>query len=170
MKSIMVFILAAMLLLSACAMEETPEKLPESTVEVETPADAASKEKSEPEETWRGNFAPELVSDIETAFEEIGEAPSNIVSVEYISVRETDLFDRRDYKVSFDKGELNEVFSDSRPWVHAVEYRITTEEWHEGEPEREQYPREYLVTIKFWSEDNDTNINQWSHTGNGELQ
>lgn len=120
---------------------------------------------------WRTTMEPGLVEDIDKAFTEIGENPRYILSVEYDSVRKTDLFDRKDYKVTFDKGNIIDLFDeDDRKFVHAVEYRITTEEWHEDEPEREQYPREYLVTIKFWFDDNTTNINQWMHTGGGELQ
>lgn len=123
------------------------------------------------EQTWRSQFSEELVNDIEQAFEEIGENADNITYIEYVGVRETDLFDRRDYKVEFDRGNFVDVLDeDERPWRHSRWYRLTTEEWHEGEPEREQYPREYLVTIKFWTEDNTTNINQWTHTGWGELQ
>ncbi len=121
--------------------------------------------------SWRDNFANELVSDIEIAFAEIGENADNISYIEYVSTMETDLFDRRDYKVEFESGDFSNIFDeDERPWRHNRWYRITTEEWHEGEPEREQYPREYLVTIKFWTDDKSTNINQWTHTGNGALQ
>ena len=99
---------------------------------------------------------PELIADIEKAFSEIGEDPENIKSIKYDSVKETALFDRRDYKVTFKRKQF---------------YRITTEEWHEGEPEREQYPREYLVTIKFWMDDKQsTSVNEWTHTGNGKQQ
>lgn len=121
--------------------------------------------------SWKDGFSEELVLEIEQAFVEIGENPEYIISVEYVKDRETDLFIRRDYKVTFDKGEFSDLFDwDKKKWNHAVEWRITTEEWNEGEPEREQYPREYLVTIKFWTDDESTNILQWSHTGNGKLQ
>ena len=97
-----------------------------------------------------------MIADIEKAFSEIGEDPENIKSIKYDSVKETALFDRRDYKVTFKRKQF---------------YRITTEEWHEGEPEREQYPREYLVTIKFWMDDKQsTSVNEWTHTGNGKQQ
>ena len=119
---------------------------------------------------WTGLKTPELKDDIEIAFKEIGENPENIISVEHVKDRKTDLFIRRDYKVCFDKGEFSTLFSDDRPWVNSIEWRITTEEWYEGEPEREQHPREYLVAIKFWFDDDSTNILQWSHNGNGELQ
>ena len=55
--------------------------------------------------------------------------------------------------------------------VNHPSYLITTEGWNEDEPERGQYPEEYLGTIKFWDgEDIPTNMNQWMHTGGGELQ
>lgn len=164
--------------------DETTIEYPESVVEepvdgesVELPIDDTLKETivsdEEPivEETWRNQFSEELVRDIEQAFEEIGENADNITYIEYVGVRETDLFDRRDYKVEFDRGEFKDALDeDKRPWRHNRWYLITTEEWHEGEPERDQYPREYLVTIKFWAEGVTTNINQWAHTGGGELQ
>ena len=121
---------------------------------------------------WEASLnTPEVADDIKAAFREIGEKPEYIVSIEHVKDRETDLFVRRDYKVTFDKGDLIDLFDeDDRKWNNAIEWRITTEEWNEGEPEREQYPREYLVTIKFWTDDDSTNILQWSHTGNGQLQ
>lgn len=123
------------------------------------------------EETWRNQFSDELVSDIEQAFKEIGENADNITYIEYVGVRETALFDRRDYKVEFDRGNFIDVLDeDERPWRHSRWYRITTEEWHEGEPEREQFPREYLVTIKFWTDDNTTNINQWTYSSGSMME
>ena len=121
---------------------------------------------------WEASLnTPEVADDIKAAFREIGEKPEYIVSIEHVKDRETALFVRRDYKVTFDKGDLIDLFDeDDRKWNNAIEWRITTEEWNEGEPEREQYPREYLVTIKFWTDDDSTNILQWSHTGNGQLQ
>lgn len=116
-------------------------------------------------EWWEGVVSAEVAGDITAAFKEIGEDPEQIESIEYDRTRETALFDRRDYKVTFRMDSLND-----KGWVHSRFYRITTEEWHEGEPEREQYPREYLVTIKFWTDDNTTNVLQWSNTGYGELQ
>lgn len=109
---------------------------------------------------WDGVVSSEVAEEIQAAFDEIGEDPTAIESIEYDSVRETALFDRRDYKVTLKK----------KSYAHAREWRITTEEWHEGEPERVQYPREYLVAMKFWRDDGNTNINQWTHTGNGRLQ
>ena len=121
---------------------------------------------------WEASLnTPEVADDIKAAFREIGEKPEYIVSIEHVKDRETTLFVRRDYKVTFDKGDLIDLFDeDDRKWNNAIEWRITTEEWNEGEPEREQYPREYLVAIKFWTDDDSTNILQWSHTGNGKLQ
>ena len=128
------------------------------------PAPTPSSVVEEPE-WWEGVVSKEVAEDIAAAFTEIGEDPTEIESIEYDSVRETDLFDRRDYKVTFRMDSLKD-----KGWVHNRFYRITTEEWHEGEPERKQYPREYLVTIKFWTDDNTTNVLQWSDSGNGELQ
>ncbi len=123
---------------------------------------------------WKEQFSLELAEEIAEAFTEIGEKPENIESIEYNIVREMDLFDRKNYVVTFtdSRKNLTEVFdSDKMGWVHHPTYLITTEEWHEGEPERAQYPREYLVSIKYWNgEDITTNVLQWSHTGNGELQ
>lgn len=161
----------------ALTSEDTP--FAENDVPDETQNDTVitedSQKENEPqssiETNWKNQFPDELVAEIESAFIEIGEKPEHIICVEYVDVRETDLFDRRDYYVEFAKGELEDVFDyDERTWIHAPEYRITTEEWHEGEPEREQYPREYLVSIKFWDSNDATNILQWSHTGNGKLQ
>lgn len=109
--------------------------------------------------SWKNDLPIDLVKDINYAFSEIGENTDNIQSIEYIDSRETELFSMKDYKVTF-----------SMKYEHYRWYRITTREWNTGEPERSEYPREYLATIKFWSDDNDTNINQWTQTGNGKLQ
>lgn len=123
------------------------------------------------EVTWKDKMPnQDLVSDIEKAFTEIGEDPDNIISVEYVQTKTSDLYYRRDYKVVFEKGKAKDLLTGERKWIHAYEWRITTEEWFEGEPERELYPREYLVTIRFWRDDDATSILQWSHTGNGKLQ
>lgn len=108
---------------------------------------------------WHASVPSGVELDIEYAFTEIGEDPANIESVEYVGEKSTMLFVRRDYKVSLKRG-----------YSHAKSWRITTQEWNEGEPERELYPREFLITVKFWTDDDMTRINQWSHTGNGELQ
>lgn len=153
------------------AEQDTPDEIQDETL---TNSESKKEDETQPSSTntnWKEQFSAELVAEIESAFIEIGEKPEHIVCVEYVDVRETDLFDRRDYYVEFAKGKLEDVFDyEERTWIHSPSYRITTEEWHEGEPEREQYPREYLVTIKFWNSDNATNILQWSHTGNGKLQ
>lgn len=151
-------------------VEEEVDKGEETT---ETPSASVEKPVEKPVEEpvvvspewWEGVVSEEVAGDIVAAFTEIGEDPAEIESIEYDSIRETALFDRRDYKVTFRMDSLKD-----KGWVHSRFYRLTTEEWHEGEPEREQYPREYLVTIKFWRDDNNTNVLQWSHTGNGELQ
>lgn len=119
--------------------------------------------------SWRDNLSVELVADIEAAFTEIGENPDCIESIEYDSMRETALFVRRDYKVTFMNPDVSKILNPDT-WVHSRFYRITTEEWNEGEPERELFPYERLVAIKFWSDDNNTNINQWAENGTGKLQ
>lgn len=111
------------------------------------------------EPTWKSSIPAGVAIDLEYAFAEIDENIDEIECIEYVGEKTTALFVRRDYKVSLTMG-----------YEHSRWYRITTEEWNEGEPEREKYPREYLVTIKFWAEDNSTNINQWTASGNGELQ
>lgn len=123
---------------------------------------------------WKDLLSESLGNEIYQAFCEIGEDPQNIVSVEYRDERITDLFVRRNYIVTFfdHREKIGEIFDeDKMGWVHHPTYLITTQEWYEGEPEKEQYPEEYLVIIKFYDgEDITTNINQWMHTGGGKLQ
>lgn len=116
---------------------------------------------------WRDDYTADLVAEIEAAFSDIGEKPENIISVEYVDTHTSGyVFERKCYKVEF-KHSLG-----NPGWKHAREYRIMTQNYFEGEPEKEQYPDEFLITIKFWAGDDGhgTNINQWSWTGGGELQ
>jgi hypothetical protein len=116
---------------------------------------------------WKDSLPSDLANEIEMAFSEIGENPNNIVSIEYVDTHSSGyIFERKCYKVEFS-------YSFGNPgWKHAREYRITTQNYFDGEPEKEQYPDEFLVTIKFWSgnDGHGTNINQWAWTGGGELQ
>ena len=116
---------------------------------------------------WKDGFTSDLATEIEAAFSEIGENPDNIVSVEYVDTHTSGyIFERKCYKVEFS-------YSFGNPgWKHAREYLITTQNYFDGEPEKEQYPDEFLVTIKFWAgnDGHGTNENQWSWTGNGEKQ
>ena len=124
--------------------------------------------------TWKEQFPENLIVEIENAFSEIGENPNNIESIKYRDTRKTDLFERHNYVVEFfdNRENLSEVFdNDKMGWIHNSSYLITTEEWYDGEPEKKEYPEEYLLSIKFWNgEDITTNINQWTHTGLGDLQ
>lgn len=122
---------------------------------------------SEKIEGWRGNLSPELVAEIESAFAEIGENPDNIINVEYVDTHTSGyVFEQKCYKVEFDWSFGNPGYKHSRY------YRIVTQNYYEGEPEKEQYPNEFLCTIKYWAGDDGhgTNINQWSYTGNGKMQ
>ena len=118
---------------------------------------------------WKKDIPAELAADIERAFIEIGENPDYIESIEYVSTVETAFFYSRDYKVTFDKGSIVDIL-DPETWVHSRFYRITTQEWFDSEPEKDIYPFEYLTSIKFWTDDDTTNINQWAQNGTGELQ
>ena len=120
-------------------------------------------DKVESSATWQTNFSEELVGEIKAAFIEIGENPDNIVSVEYVSTNTSGyVFERKNYKVEFLK----------RGYVHSRYYKLTTQIYFDGEPEKVEYPNEFLVTLKFWrgEDGTGTNINQWTWTGNGKLQ
>ena len=110
---------------------------------------------------WKKGIPTELIENIESAFIEIGENPEFIESLECINAVETAFFRNRDYKITFDKGKISDIL-DPKTWVHSRFYRITTQEWFDSEPEKIIYPVEYLMTIKFWNDDNATNINQWT--------
>lgn len=116
---------------------------------------------------WEKNFSNELAKEIEKAFTQIGENPKNIIKVTYLGTRSTGyIFEQKDYKVEF-------AWSFGKPrYKHSRYYRITTQNYFDGEPEKADYPDEFLATIKFWVGDDGygTNINQWSWTGNGEKQ
>lgn len=156
MKKVVVVFLALMFLLAGCDIDATE------------PTDT-NPAVTDPvlESDWRNDLPADLVAEIEAAFTEIGENPDNIVSVEYVDTHTSGyIFERKCYHVEFS-------YSFGNPgWKHARNYRISTQNYFDGEPEKEQYPDEFLITIKFWAGDDGhgTNINQWSWTGDGELQ
>ena len=119
------------------------------------------------ESSWRDNLSPKLVSEIESAFTEIGENPDNIIKVEYVDIHTSGyVFEQKCYKVEFS-------WSFGKPgYKHSRYYRIVTQNYFEGEPEKEQFPDEFLCTIKYWAGDDghSTNVNQWAWTGNGVKQ
>lgn len=105
----------------------------------------------------------ELLDEVKAAFIEIGEDPEKISSIEYVDSHSSGyIFTQRHYKVEFKR----------IGWEHNRWYMLTTQEYYDGEPEKNEYPDEFLTTIKFWVGDDghSTNILQWSHTGNGKLQ
>lgn len=117
--------------------------------------------------SWEKQFSKDLVDEIRSAFTEIGENPNNIISVEYVTTQTTGfVFERKHYKVEFSYKPLQPGYNHSRY------YKLTTQNYFDGEPEKEEYPNEFLVTLKFWvGDDGDgTNINQWTWTGNGRMQ
>ena len=129
-----------------------------------TPAETTQSEK---EASWRDDLSPKLVAEIESAFIEIGENPDNIISVEYIDTHTSGyVFEQKCYKVEFSWSFLNPGYK------HSQYYRIVTQNYYEGEPEKEQFPDEFLCTIKYWAgeDGHGTNVNQWSWTGNGVKQ
>ena len=121
----------------------------------------------EKEIVWKDKLPARLAKEIEAAFLEIGEDPENIVKVEYVDTHTSGhIFERKCYKVEFSYSFLNPG------WKHSREYRITTQNYFDGEPEKAEYPDEFLVTIKYWvgEDGHGTNINQWTWTGTGEKQ
>lgn len=155
------------LLLNPSSESETSDRTTPNT-EVET-TEAVLTIETESELSWKKDIPSELAADIERAFIEIGENPDYIESVEIVDTIETAFFYNRDYKVTFDKGSFFDML-DPETWVHSRFYRITTKEWFDSEPEKVLYPFEYLTSIKFWSDDDTTNINQWAQNGTGKLQ
>ena len=157
MKKVIVLIMAVIVMLAGC-MEVGTESSHLAGDTEESVVAAAD---------WKDNFQPDLANEIEAAFSEIGENPDNIVSIEYVDTHTSGyVFERKCYKVEFS-------YSFGNPgWKHAREYLITTQNYFEGEPEKEQFPDEFLVTIKFLAgeDGHGTNVNQWSWTGNGEKQ
>ena len=104
---------------------------------------------------------------IEEAFAEIGENPNNIISVKYVDTHTSGyVFEQKCYKVEF-KWSLG-----NPGYKHSRYYRIVSQNYYDGEPEKKEYPDEFLCTIKYWVGDDghNTNVNQWSWTGNGEKQ
>lgn len=132
------------------------------------PSETEKETEAETEESgWRAELSPELVAEIEAAFTEIGENPDNIISIEYVDIHTSGyVFEQKCYKVEFAWSFMNPGYEHSRY------YRIVTQNYYDGEPEKEQYPNEFLCTIKYWAGDDGhgTNVNQWSYTGNGKMQ
>lgn len=117
--------------------------------------------------SWKDTLPSGLAKEIEDAFIEIGENPDNIDGIEYVDTHTTGhIFERKCYKVEFSYSFMNPG------WKHAKQYRVTTQNYFDGEPEKAEYPDEFLVTLKYWAGDDGhgTNINQWSWTGGGENQ
>lgn len=133
----------------------------------DTPDDNDNNATESADGSWRANLSSELVAEIESAFAEIGENPDNIVNVEYVDTHTSGyVFEQKCYKVEFAWSLFNPGYEHSRY------YRIVTQNYYDGEPEKAQYPNEFLCTIKYWvgDEGHNTNVNQWSWTGNGEKQ
>ena len=153
--------------------KDTPEKAEAKPATTEVAKEEPKKEKtpkpeaSEKKKGWQDKLPAHLVKEIEAAFTEIDEDPGNIVNVEYVDTHTSGyIFEQKCYKVEFSYSFLNPG------WKHSKEYRIVTQNYFEGEPEKEEYPDEFLATIKYWAGDDGhgTNINQWTWTGNGEKQ
>lgn len=128
---------------------------------------AAEPEPEEKVAKWKEGLPAGLAQEIEDAFVEIGEDPDNIVAIEHVDTHTSGyIFERKCYRVEFSYSFLNPG------WKHSKEYRVTTQNYFDGEPEKAEYPDEFLVTLKFWAGDDGhgTNINQWSWSGGGELQ
>ena len=159
MKKFLVLLMACVFVLTGCISIEFEE-------DTEAPTNESEKTPHK-EANWRDDFSAELVEEIESAFEEIGENPNNIISIEYVDIHTSGyVFEQKCYKVEF-------KWSLGKPgYKHSRYYRIVTQNYYEGEPEKEEYPNEFLCTIKYWAGDDGhgTNINQWSWTGNGKMQ
>ena len=168
LKIALAFALFVVMLLTVPVSSRTSTKEDEPSTK-ETTARTESVEVAADVPAWKKDIPIELAADIERAFIEIGENPDYIESVEYVNTVETAFFYNRDYKVTFDKGSFADIL-DPETWVHSRFYRITTQEWFDSEPEKDLYPFEYLTSIKFWTDDDITNINQWAQNGTGELQ
>ena len=158
-------------IISTYPTEAAPEKAttkPAPVVETEPQKEKAPKPAaSEQTEKWKDKLPAHLLKEIESAFAEIGEEPKNIVKIEYIDTHTSGyIFEQKCYRVEFSYSLLNPG------WKHAREYRIMTQNYFDGEPEKEEHPDEFLITIKYWAgeDGHGTNINQWSWTGNGEMQ
>ena len=108
---------------------------------------------------WATGLAPELALEIELAFTEIGENPENIQTFEYVETKNTALFTNHHYRVTF-------YF----PWKNTKSYRVVTEDWFEGEPEKALYPYGYVRSIEFWTDDDTSSTCYWSHYSGGEYQ
>lgn len=156
MKKVVLLVMVAVLVLSGCGTVPTEKSEPKETT---------TTTKAEPK--WQDEFPDKLAHEIESAFAEIGENPDNIIKVTYIKTSSTGyIFEQKDYKVEFSWSFGNPGYNHSRY------YRITTQNYFEGEPEKAEYPDEFLATIKYWVGDDGfgTNVNQWAWTGNGEKQ
>lgn len=169
LKIALVFALFVAMFLTVPVSSRTDQNAEDESAIKETTAYTESVEIDADIPAWKKDIPAELVADIERAFIEIGENPDYIESVEYVDTVETAFFYNRDYKVTFDKGNFVDIL-EPETWVHSRFYRITTQEWFDSEPEKDIYPYEYLTAIKFWRDDDATNINQWAQNGTGKLQ
>ena len=164
MKRIVVLVIALVMMLTGCVAHDLESDANTSTTTETTPTEIVTNTPTQ-DPKWQDDFSNKLSSEIEAAFTEIGENPDNIIKVTFIKTRSTGyIFEQKDYKVEFS-------WTLGKPgYKHSRYYRITTQNYFEGEPEKAEYPDEFLTTIKYWVGDDGygTNVNQWSWTGNGE--
>lgn len=102
------------------------------------------------QETWRDKLPESLVREIENAVAVIDENEWGVFTVSSV-----DLVEENDgYICTFRYYKLT-IHWTFEPTERDREYVIRTREWHDGEPEKEVYPNEYLECINSWiSEDN----------------
>ena len=102
---------------------------------------------------WSNTISEELANEIEAALNEI-DVSYKIEGIELDETRETELFTLRIYRLS----------------TRMYDYWIWTREWHEGEPEYNEFPSEYLTAIKNWHPDGHMGTNLWDIDGTGSEQ
>lgn len=100
--------------------------------------------------TWKDNISESLAVEIENAVAVIDENEMGIFTVTGVDLVRENV----GYICTFRYYKLTVHWS-FEPTENNREYVIRTREWHDGEPEKEEYPNEYLECINKWvSEDN----------------
>lgn len=147
-------VFCAVFMIAAMSMrEEKPDEPNNSAGIVDTQAPVVTDDVSSDLKWNDGVVSAELAQSIKNALVEIGRE-HKIQEISLDTTRETDIFVVRIYRLD----------------TSVYNYWIWTREWKEGEPERAEYPSEYLTAIKPWSSDGHMGDNLWADDGSGSEQ
>lgn len=147
-------VFCAAFMIAAMSMREEKSDEPNDTAGiVDTQAPVVTDDVSSDLKWNNGVVSADLAQSIQDALVEIG-IEHKLKEITLDTTRETDLFITRIYRLD----------------TSVYKYWIWTQEWKDGEPEKEEHPTEYLSAIKNWSPDGHMGTNLWAEDGSGSEQ